>query len=85
MRKSTKESIFIPIQLILAHYGLPSIYELLNNPPAQEAWKCTIKHKIHEVVEASWKSDIENKSCTKYLNANVLNVGSSHHIWSSPL
>ena len=35
------------------------------------------------MVKASWKSDIECKSSTKYLNANVLNVGSSHHIWST--
>ena len=32
MRESAKESIFIHIQLILAQYGLPSIFELLNNP-----------------------------------------------------
>ena len=35
------------------------------------------------MVKASWKSDIECKSSTKYLNANVLNFGSSHHIWST--
>ena len=35
------------------------------------------------MVKASWKSDIECKSSTKYLNANVLIFGSSHHIWST--
>ena len=35
------------------------------------------------MVEAAWKADIESKSSTKYLNPLVLNVGSSHHIWST--
>ena len=35
------------------------------------------------MVEAAWKDDIESKSSTKYLNPFVLNVGSSHHIWST--
>ena len=35
------------------------------------------------MVQKFWRSDIESKSSTKYLNPNVLNVGSSHHIWST--
>ena len=35
------------------------------------------------MVEAAWKADTESKSSTKYLNPSVLNVGSSHHIWST--
>ena len=35
------------------------------------------------MVEAAWKADIESKSSKKYLNPLVLNVGSSHHIWST--
>ena len=31
--------------------------------------------KIHDMVKASWKSDIECKSSTKYLNVNELNGG----------
>ena len=80
MRESPRESIFTHSQSILAQYGLPFLFELLNDPPAKEAWKCTLNHKIHDMVKASWKSDIECKSSTKYLNENVLNVGSSHHI-----
>ena len=83
MRESPRDSIFTHIQSISAQYGLPSVFELLNDPPSKEAWKCTLNHKIHDKVKTSWKSDIECKSSTKYLNANVLNVGSSHHIWST--
>ena len=35
------------------------------------------------MVEAAWKADIESNLSTKYLNPLVLNVGSSHHIWST--
>ena len=69
MRESPRESIFTHIQSILAQYGLPSVFELLNDPPAKEAWKCILNHKIHDMVKGSWKSDIECKSSTKYLNA----------------
>ena len=33
MRDSTRESIFTHIQSISAQYGLPSVFELLNDPP----------------------------------------------------
>ena len=45
MRESPRESIFTHIQSISAQYGLPSVFELLNDPPAKEAWKCTLNHK----------------------------------------
>ena len=35
------------------------------------------------MVELSWKSDITNKSSTKFINADVLKVGASHHVWST--
>ena len=68
---------------VISHYDLPSVFELLSNPPSKEAWKCLLNCKVHDMVEAAWKADIESKSSTKYLNPSVLNVGSSHHIWST--
>ena len=35
------------------------------------------------MVELFWKSDITNKSFTKYINVDVLKVGASHHAWST--
>ena len=35
------------------------------------------------MVELSWKSNIANKSSTKYINADVFKVGASHHVWST--
>ena len=52
-------------------------------PPPKLARKHTLNRKIHEMVELSWKSDITNKSSKKYINADVLKVGASHHVWSN--
>ena len=35
MKESPRESIFTHIKSILALYGLPSIFELLDNPPTK--------------------------------------------------
>ena len=83
MRDSPRKSIFTHIKSILVHYGLPSIFELLDSLPSKAVWKCTLKHKIHEMVETFWKSDIESKSSTKYLNPGVMKIGCSHCIWST--
>ena len=83
MKDSPSESIFTYNQGILSHYDLPSVFELLSNPPSKEAWKRLLNCKVHDMVEAARKADIESKSSTKYLNPLVLNVGSGHHIWST--
>ena len=81
MRESLREGIFTHIKRILAHYGLPSIFELFDKPSIKAVWKCTLNHKIHEMVETFWKSDIESKSATKYLNPGVLKIGSSKSLY----
>ena len=35
------------------------------------------------MVESAWKVDITSKSSTKYVNPDVLKVGSCHHVWST--
>ena len=73
MKDTPRESIFTHIQSILDRYGLPSVFGLLNSPPTKEAWKCTLNHKINDMVQKLWRSDTESKSSTKYLKTNVLN------------
>ena len=45
------ESIFTRIQSTLDKFGLPSVFELLNGPLIREAWKCTLNHKINDMVQ----------------------------------
>ena len=35
------------------------------------------------MVESAWKVDITSKSSTKYVNHDVLKVGSCRHVWST--
>ena len=67
----------------MVYYGLLSIFDLLDNPPTKAEWKCTLNHRIHEMVESGWKADFESNSSTKCLNPSVLSIGSSHHIWAT--
>ena len=83
MKDSNYKILFIFIREILYVYGLPSIFWLLDNRPSKEEWKGMLNHKTHDSVELQWKSDINGKSSTKYVNPDVLKVGSRHHIWST--
>ena len=69
MKDSPSESIFTDIQSILSHYELPSVFELLSNSPSREAWKRLLNCRVHDMVDAAWKADIESKSSTKYFSA----------------
>ena len=71
------KNMFTHIQCLLDHYDLPSVFELMSNILPKLEWKNTLNRKIHEMVEQSWKSDITTKSSTKYLNADVLKVGTT--------
>ena len=83
MRDMPQKSMFIHIQCLFDLYGLPSVFELMCNTPPKLVWKNALNRKIHEMVELYWKSDITNKSFTKYINADVLKVGALHHAWST--
>ena len=64
-------------------YNLPSIFQLLNNPPSKAEWKKISKNAVNSAIEASWKQDIKDKSSLKYVNIHALKVGKSHHVWST--
>ena len=83
MKDNPRESIFTHIKSILKHYGLPSVFSLISSPPSKAEWKSTLNHKIHDMVESAWNVDITSKSSTKYVNPDVLKVGSCHHVWST--
>ena len=61
----------------------PNVVQPDQNSKSNSENQVTLNHKINDMVQKFWRSDIESKSSTKYLNPNVLSVGSSHHIWST--
>ena len=83
VRDITDVSWFSTIRKTLNMYDLPSAYELLENPPTKEKWKCLLKEQIHGSVEESWRNDIASKSSGKYLNPESVKVGKVHQIYSS--
>ena len=83
VRDITYVSWFSTIRKTLNMYDLPSAYELLENPPTKEKWKCLLKEQIHGSVEESWRNDIASKSSLKYLNPESVKVGKVHQIYSS--
>ena len=60
-----------------------SVYSLIEEQPSKPKWKKQLNQSIHSFIEASWKSDVENKSSLKYVNPSSLKVGKSHAVWSS--
>ena len=74
MKEPHQKSLFTFIKDTLGLCGLPSIFYLLNDAPSKEEWKGMLNHKIHEVLELLWKTDIKYKSSTKFVNPSVLKV-----------
>ena len=68
---------------ILKLYSLPSIFQLLDNPPSKNEWKRLLNSAVNTAIEESWKQDIKSKSSLKYVNPDSLKVRKSHHVWST--
>ena len=80
MKESHEKSWFNYVKEVLDLYGLPSIFELFENPPPKLAWKHLLNNSVNFAIEAEWKSDIEQKSSLKYVNPETLGVGKCHPI-----
>ncbi|CAC5380586.1 unnamed protein product [Mytilus coruscus] len=77
------DSFFGRIQEILEFYKLPDIDSLLLEQPSKLAFKYQCKCAIQKTWTNLLKAEIDNKSTLKYINANVLAIGTSHTLWKS--
>ncbi|CAC5381596.1 unnamed protein product [Mytilus coruscus] len=77
------DSFFGRIQEILEFYKLPDIDTLLLEQPSKLAFKYQCKCAIQKTWINLLKSEIDNKSTLKYINAKVLAIGTSHTLWKS--
>ena len=41
--------------------GLPSVFELLENPPSKSEWKDLLNNSVNSVIETELKKDIQDK------------------------
>ena len=69
--------------MIIYMYNLPSIFQLLSNPPSKNEWKRVMNTAVNKAVEDEWQQDAKSKSSLKYVNVDSLKVGRTYHIWST--
>ena len=65
MKDENDKSLFMFVRGILKLYNLPSIFQVLNNPPSKAEWKKILNNAVNSTIEASWKQDIKDKSSLK--------------------
>ena len=83
MKDVKDKSWFMFVREILHMYDLPSIFQLLSNPPSKNEWKRVMNTAVNKAVEEGWQQDVKSKSSLKYVNVDSLKVGRTHHIWST--
>ena len=66
----------------LYKYGLPSPYELLENPPAKSAWKRTINKKLVEYWKEVLVSVTQKKSSLQFWNPSSFEYNVCSQIWT---
>ena len=72
---------FMFVREILHMYTLPSIFQLLSNPPSKNEWKRVMNTALNKAFEEGWQQDVKSKSSVKYVNVNALKVCRTHYIW----
>ncbi|CAC5365528.1 unnamed protein product [Mytilus coruscus] len=77
------DSFFGRIQENLEFYKLPDIDSLLLEQPSKLAFKYQCKCAIQKTWTNLLKAEIDNKSTLKYINANVLAIGTPRTLWKS--
>ena len=74
---------FMKVRKILSKYDLPSIFDLLNNPPTKLEWKASVNDAIRAYWNEEIIADAKARSSLKHLNVSKIQIGKSHQVWSS--
>jgi len=74
---------FMRVRELLNKYDLPSIYDLMNTPPAKDEWKKEVHGAIETYWNASIMQDAETKSSLRHLNTSNLQTDVTHQLWST--
>ena len=78
MKDRHEHSWFNYIKDLLDMYGLPSVFELLENPPSKSEWKDLLNNSLNSVIETEWEK--RSSGYVRYVNPDVLRVGKCHTI-----
>jgi hypothetical protein len=83
VKEPDSKSWFVATTKLLIKYDLPSLSELLHNPPEKQGWQREVK----KVVKSHWCTHLINQATTKttlyLLNMGELKLGSFHPCWDT--
>ena len=82
IKDDNSHSWFIMIKKNLYKYGLPSPYELLENPPAKSAWERTVNKKLVEYWKEVLVNETQKKSSLQFWNPSSLEYIVCSQIWT---
>jgi len=71
------------VKSLLERYNLPSIYDLLRNPPGKFTWKDQVKRTVFSHWEEKLRDEASSKSSLKYLDIKKLKLGKTHLLWTN--
>ena len=83
MKDLKSNSLVMQAKISLAKYQLPTIYELLDDPPEPEKWKTTLKRATQEFWTKQLVEEAKKRSSLKYLNTGSCRVGITHPLWTT--
>ena len=81
MKDVKDKSWFIFVWKILHMYNLPSVLQLLSNPPSKNEWKMVMNTAVNRSIEEGWKQDVKKQVLPQVYLCKLLKVGRTHHIW----
>jgi hypothetical protein len=83
MKDLDSNSLVSSTRIILAKYNLPSIFELLRDPPGPARWKTTVKRATQKFWTIHLRHEARKCSSLKYINLDTCTVGTPHPLWST--
>jgi len=83
VKTNSSHSWFIMVKSLLERYNLPSIYDLLRNPPGKFTWKDQVKRTVFSHWEEKLRDEASSKSSLKYLDIKKLKLGKTHLLWTN--
>ncbi|VDI27574.1 Hypothetical predicted protein [Mytilus galloprovincialis] len=83
MKDEKSESWFTKLHNLTVIHGLPSPYDIIENPPSKISCNRHVNNCINNNFLQNLKKEAKEKSSLKYINFNDSNIGTVHNIWKS--
>jgi hypothetical protein len=81
MKDSSSNSWIIHVQRLLLHYKLPSIIEILENPPGKTHWSSLVRNTVISYWEGQLKDEANQMSSLHHLSLDNCTLRRVHPVW----